>query len=92
MVFESWYQAQTEYGGLSHRVSRLVGEALKPLMEIAFRAGQEYEREQCAMLSESGARVEAMDGEEGSAAMVRVLDRQADLIAQEIRERSGNVT
>lgn len=44
------------------------------------------ERERCATLCESMGSMEALDGEEvGSAAMVRVADRMAELCAAAIR-------
>lgn len=56
----------------------------------AMRAAMEAEREACAKVCESMGALDAMDGEdEGSAAMVRVADRQADLCAAAIRERSS---
>ena len=48
------------------------------------------EREACAKVCEGIGALEAMeDEEEGSAAMVRVADRQSDLCASAIRARSN---
>lgn len=58
-----------------------------------FRFGKlvaDAEREACANVCESCGALDAMAGEdEGSAAMVRVADRQADLCAAAIRARSN---
>lgn len=45
------------------------------------------EREACAKLCDEMGAIEALDGEEGSAAMVRVADKQAALCAAAIRAR-----
>ena len=48
------------------------------------------EREACAKACEEMGALQALDGEErATAAMVRVVDRQADLCAAAIRARSG---
>lgn len=47
-------------------------------------------RERCAMICEGMGAMESMNGQEhGSAAMVRVADRMADLCAVAIREAQG---
>lgn len=45
------------------------------------------EREACAKVCDEMGAIEALDGEEGSAAMVRVADKQAALCAADIRAR-----
>jgi hypothetical protein len=56
------------------------------LMHLLQRA-RLAERERCAQICESMGAMDALEGEEvGSAAMVRVADRQAELCAKAIRE------
>ena len=47
----------------------------------------DLEREACAKMCDEIGAIEALDGEEGSAEMVRVADKQAALCAAAIRAR-----
>ena len=62
------------------------GDQVAFIVEAEVRRAVETERERCANLCESLGSLAALDGEEvGSAAMVRVADRMAELCAAAIR-------